>query len=142
MPGMPGTGLGGVFYALLVLWITIRELWLTAHRVSGKARWLKIGEFLGIIAAIVAVFWTVGWAIKTVAAATVSPSGGMAGALTAQNVAVEALVPALALLPIAILLALIASVHVARLVTSRSQKPVASDPAPVAPGGVDVGPQA
>ena len=29
--GLPGTGVGGVFYVLLVAWLPARELWLTLN---------------------------------------------------------------------------------------------------------------
>ena len=41
MPGMPATGLGGIFYALLILWIVIRQAWRAAVG-GGAARWRPI----------------------------------------------------------------------------------------------------
>src|SRR3712207_6267453 len=116
MPGMPGTGLGGIFYALLILWITVRELWRLARGVSGSSNWHRIGELAAILAGIIAVFWGVGWLIKAVADATLSGGAAMPKAVAAQNKAIEALIPSVALLPILILAFLIGGLHLLRLV--------------------------
>jgi hypothetical protein len=62
--GLPGTGLGGLFYALLVCWMPFRELWLLARGAAAMAagRWwrAKVGLVLGIVAAL----WAEAWAIK------------------------------------------------------------------------------
>lgn len=140
MPGMPGTGLGGVFYALLILWIAVRELWLAARRASGRARWLKIGEFGGLLLGIIAAFWLMGWGIKTLAASALNLAP-VAAALTAQHKAIEALIPALALLPFVILAALLGGVHLLRLAVGCERLPTADMPpvAAAAPGEEPIG---
>lgn len=127
MPGMPGTGLGGVFYALLILWIAIRELWLSARQVSGRARWLKIGEFAGLLLGIVAAFWLMGWGIKTLAASALGVAP-LAAALTAQHKAIDALIPVVALLPFVILAALLGGIHLLRLAVGGERLPIADMP--------------
>lgn len=56
--GLPGTGLGGLFYLILSLLMPLRELYLTARGRSSRARWrfvlTQLAIALGIIAAMVA----------------------------------------------------------------------------------------
>lgn len=135
MPGMPGTGLGGVFYALLILWIALRELWLSARRASGGARWLKIGEFAGLLLGIIAAFWLMGWGIKRLAASALG-FAPFAAAFTAEHKAIDALIPVVALLPFVILAVLLGGVHLLRLAVSCERLPLADMPpvAAVVPG--------
>lgn len=55
--GLPGTGLGGLFYILLALWMPVRELYLTARGRGDRARLrFAMGQglmALGIVAAVV-----------------------------------------------------------------------------------------
>ena len=37
--GLPGTGIGGIFYLLLTLWMPVHELYLTARGRSSAERW-------------------------------------------------------------------------------------------------------
>lgn len=52
MVGLPGTGLGGLFYALLIMWIIVREGWFTLRGVSRLARWRSISHFAFLLALI------------------------------------------------------------------------------------------
>lgn len=56
--GLPGTGLGGLFYILLALWMPLAELYRTARGRSSPARWRQVAtQFAlacGIVAALVA----------------------------------------------------------------------------------------
>lgn len=55
--GLPGTGLGGLFYLVLSLLMPLRELYLTTRGRSSRARWrivsTQLAIALGIIAAMV-----------------------------------------------------------------------------------------
>src|SRR6188472_4657598 len=55
--GLPGTGLGGLFYVLLALWMPMAELHATVRGRSSRARWRLVGaQFLlacGIVASVV-----------------------------------------------------------------------------------------
>ena len=55
--GLPGTGLGGLFYLVLSLLMPLFELYLTARGRSSRARWrfvlTQLAIALGIIAAMV-----------------------------------------------------------------------------------------
>lgn len=54
--GLPGTGLGGLFYILLALWMPVRELYLAARGRGDRARLrFALGQglmALGILAAV------------------------------------------------------------------------------------------
>jgi len=49
MVGLPGTGLGGLFYGLLILWIVLRESWFTIRGASAATRWRAIAAFSGLL---------------------------------------------------------------------------------------------
>lgn len=61
--GMPGTGLGGLFYLVLALVMPLHELYLTARGRSSRERWrlvlTQLAVALGIIATVVVVVWVV-----------------------------------------------------------------------------------
>ena len=72
-PGLPGSGIGGLFYILGALWMPICEVW---RRWQGDAprRWLLVAtQFaiaVGVVAAMSGVFWALDAAfmLKDVAA--------------------------------------------------------------------------
>jgi hypothetical protein len=59
-PGLPGTGIGGLFYILSALWMPVCELWRLRQR-DAPRRWplvaKQFGIAIGIIAAMTGVFW-------------------------------------------------------------------------------------
>jgi hypothetical protein len=55
--GLPGTGIGGIFYLLLTLWMPINELYRTLEGRSSVARWLFILERWGVFALVTLVMW-------------------------------------------------------------------------------------
>jgi hypothetical protein len=59
--GLPGTGIGGLFYVVLALLMPVRELYLTARGRSSRERWrLVLQQSLtacGIVAALAATWW-------------------------------------------------------------------------------------
>lgn len=115
MAGLPGTGLGGIFYALLIIWMTVREAWLAVRGSSSAARWIKIGRFGALLGGIVAALWGEGLLLQHI----FGPVPGilsLAEPGSARIMAIGALTPALAWAPFVILAALIVAMHVARLV--------------------------
>lgn len=88
--GLPGTGLGGVFYVLLALWMAVCELWRAAHgrRDPEKRRILRTQGVLTafMLPGILAAGWAAGWlfwavvphAIPASAGTTAAASGGAA----------------------------------------------------------------
>ena len=123
MPGLPGTGLGGIFYALLVVWMAMRESWFLARAASSCGRWIEIGRLGGLLAGIVCALWLEGWLLQ-------QWLGRMPSAAVLQNtdtaLAMDALVPALAVAPFVILTCLIVAMHVARFQLRRSREHIRS----------------
>lgn len=55
--GLPGTGIGGIFYLLLTLWMPINELYLTLDGRSSMERWKFIVGRWSLFALVVVVMW-------------------------------------------------------------------------------------
>lgn len=55
--GLPGTGIGGIFYLLLTLWMPINEFVLTIDGRSSWERWRFIAGRWAIFALVVLVMW-------------------------------------------------------------------------------------
>jgi hypothetical protein len=55
--GLPGTGVGGMFYLLLSLWMPFHEFYRVLQGKSSKARWLLIARQWCLFAAVIAVIW-------------------------------------------------------------------------------------
>lgn len=121
MVGLPGSGLGGVFYILLVFWMVVRECWLLVRSASHPSRWRKIAS-LGLLAtAIVSALWLEGWLLSWL---FVQPSiaavfAAITGSALNVGIAVKSLTPMLTLTPFVILAALFTGVHAARHVLVR-----------------------
>ncbi len=124
MVGVPGTGLGGVFYALLVIWMVVRETWLTLRGGGDLKRWRRIAWLGMLLAAIILALTAEGWLLQLGLRAlpTVQErAGGIDG-----RSAMLALVPALAVAPFVILAAIIGAVHMARLTLGPPPAPLTS----------------
>ncbi len=52
--GLPGTGLGGLFYILLAIWMPVAELHRTLRGRSSLARWRQVGTQFALACGIVA----------------------------------------------------------------------------------------
>lgn len=63
--GLPGTGIGGLYYLLLVLLMPLRELFLFFRGQSSWPRWRVVGLLIlivtGMIAALRAQVWFISW---------------------------------------------------------------------------------
>lgn len=113
MAGLPGTGLGGIFYILLIFWMIIRKL----AGAKGYSRWRRITP-LGVMAAvIIMILWGEMWIV-----------GRLVGRLPrfGDIVTFGAPVPGtltivLALMPLLTLAALLSALHTARLLLSRER---------------------
>lgn len=105
--GLPGTGLGGLFYALLVLLMPLRELWLRGRH----GRWGFIARqwalLAGILAGLTLEAWALAWLLQ--------PESG-AGALAEEaRLMHDHVVPALALMPFILLALIHLGIHALRL---------------------------
>lgn len=112
MVGLPGTGLGGVFYILLVLWMGVRECWLLLRTASHLSRWRKIASLGSLAASILAALWLEGWLLNwflTSPSIAITVGDFGRGAMNAQ-IAVHSLTPALTIAPFVILIAMFAGV--------------------------------
>jgi hypothetical protein len=64
-PGLPGTGIGGLFYILSALWMPACELW-RRQRGDAHARWPLVARQFGIAVGIVTSMTGVFWALDAV----------------------------------------------------------------------------
>jgi hypothetical protein len=64
-PGLPGAGIGGLFYILSALWMPFCELW-RMRRGDAPAQWPLVAKQFAIAVGIVAVMSGVFWALDTV----------------------------------------------------------------------------
>ena len=113
--GLPGTGLGGLFYALLVCWMPFRELWLLARGRSSHGRWALVACQVGLVLGIVAALWAEAWAIKWLVESA-GLAANIAGGRGAAFAAGQHLPPALAWTPFVVLMLLVGGLHLARLI--------------------------
>lgn len=81
--GLPGVGIGGIFYLASALLMPVRALAATAAGRREEARWglalRQAGLALAIIGALWATGWAIGWVIAAVSPATTlttAPAGG------------------------------------------------------------------
>jgi hypothetical protein len=118
MAGLPGTGLGGIFYALLIVWMVAREACLLATAPPSRARWMKISPLVGLLGGIALALWLEAWLLQQLLRNL--PTFWHPTAIASY--ALEAVVPALAISPFVVLAVLIATVHVTRLVRATHQK--------------------
>ena len=120
MAGIPGTGLGGVFYVLLIIWIAAREAWRLATGASRYARWIKVMKLSCLAAAIVGALWLESWFLTHLL-------GPLPNVLTASNtsqVTMSAVAPSLTIAPFLILALLMFAMHVARIFLVRNKNSV------------------
>ncbi len=64
--GLPGTGIGGLFYVVLALLMPVRELYLTARGRSSRERWRLALQQASIALGIVASLAVTGWVFSRV----------------------------------------------------------------------------
>jgi hypothetical protein len=55
--GLPGTGIGALFYVLLVLAMPVRELWVRRARPHLRRSWGFIARQIGMALGMLSVFW-------------------------------------------------------------------------------------
>ena len=113
--GLPGTGLGGLLYILLVALMPFRELWMVLTGRSTWTRWKAVGLMVAMGGAIglclVGEWWALAHGFDWINHHTSSSSVLHLSSV----VGVTAVVPALAFLPFFILGALIVMLHALRL---------------------------
>lgn len=55
--GLPGTGIGALFYIILVLAMPLRELWVRLARPHLRRSWVFIARQIGMALGMLSVFW-------------------------------------------------------------------------------------
>jgi hypothetical protein len=63
--GLPGAGIGGLFYFCLVFLMPFRELYLTIRGRSSIARWKVVAFQVSLVAGIFTALWAEAWALKS-----------------------------------------------------------------------------
>lgn len=62
--GLPGTGIGGLYYFLLVLFMPLREAWLTLCGRGSTERWKQVGMYWCFLIAMLGVLWGESWLLQ------------------------------------------------------------------------------
>lgn len=62
--GLPGIGIGGIFYLICALIMPLIEVVLTIQGKSNAERWLLVGRQFGFLCLILAGFWVTGELIR------------------------------------------------------------------------------
>jgi hypothetical protein len=115
MAGIPGSGIGGLFYLLSALWMPVKELGLTLRGRSSWLRWKLVGLMSGIAMGVVGVVWLSGWVLGLVL-----PASSLVKNMPRNNViTMWAVYGALATLGV-----VLGSVHVLRWFLRRPKKAV------------------
>jgi hypothetical protein len=117
MAGLPGTGLGGVFYILLILWMIIRK----SLNPGLDTKWRRLVPLGSMAIAIVLVLWGEMWVVGK----AVGRLPTFADVVNSGAPASGALVIALGLIPLLSLAALLMALHMARLLLPRDRAPSA-----------------
>jgi hypothetical protein len=108
-PGMPGTGIGGLFYVLSALWMPICEVW---RRSRGKTsvRWFLIAKQFAIAVGVVAVMSGVFWALDSALILYHATQHSADQIDAARTLRISAM-----LMAVGVLVSLLSVVHLARL---------------------------
>ncbi|MEI7999204.1 MAG: hypothetical protein WCH62_06845 [Candidatus Omnitrophota bacterium] len=64
--GIPGTGIGGIFYLISALCMPLREITKVARGKSSIRRWKFIMMQLGLASGVICGFWITGWVLTMV----------------------------------------------------------------------------
>jgi|SRR5690349_376353 len=118
MAGLPGTGLGGIFYILLILWMLIYK----SMRPRIYAQWRRLVPLGAMATAIVMVLWGEVWAIGRLVGKLPS-FADLVGAGTPTGV----LATALGLIPFLSLAVLLMTLQMARLLLPRDRSRESAD---------------
>jgi hypothetical protein len=74
--GLPGTGVGGVFYLMSVFLMPVREMGRVVRGRSSLRRWRVIFGQMGIASGVLAGFWITGWILTLLIPAKMLASKG------------------------------------------------------------------
>jgi len=119
--GVPGTGIGGLFYLVAALLLPARGL---IRRVRGaRLSWLEIARTTGLALGVFLGIWATGWLLGLILGPAVRTVGAAAGAKTAVLARTENIVRGAALLAgFATLAAVLLFVQAARFLTRKKSQ--------------------
>jgi hypothetical protein len=86
--GIPGAGIGGLYYILLAFLMPLHEACLVCRRKSSVKRWLSVGMQVVNGGGIVLAVWLTGWLIGRGMHAMTNTSHGVSGTVAAKLPAV------------------------------------------------------
>ncbi len=112
MAGLPGTGLGGIFYILLILWMLVRK----SMQPRLYASWSRLIPLGAMAIAIMLVLWGEMWAISKLVGRVPRFVDIVSAGTPSATLAV-----ALGLMPILSLAALLLALQMARLFLPRDR---------------------
>jgi hypothetical protein len=111
--GLPGTGIGGLFYLLLVFWMPCRELYLLCRGRSSPQRWRAIGFYLSLTVGIVVFTYVEAWLLSR---AVTHVAMGLGLPVPGNGQGYRVLAAMSIVMSLGSLAAVLLSVHVVRLV--------------------------
>lgn len=128
--GLPGFGVGTLFYVVLAIWMPIRELGHLARGASSWARWRLIGQQLyhagGIIVSVMLAERLLLWALGHGGPRAVSPALVLTGAMNER--AAGSLLAAPITISLLMLAAVLVAVELARWVLTWHTRGMANPP--------------
>jgi hypothetical protein len=126
--GLPGTGIGGLFFILSAFFMIVVELQRTVRGKSSLARWRIVGRHAGVAAAMVASVTAAIWLVHGLLFAASDKSGT---AKTSSSLAHEIVPFSPVLITMAVLMLVLLTSYLAKFVFSRQTTPVGpSHPGP------------
>jgi hypothetical protein len=86
--GLPGSGIGGLFYLLTALLMPVHELGRTLMGLSSAKRWRLVIQQAALAAGILLAVWATGWALGWVVhwIGPVTTGGGLAAQVREVNI--------------------------------------------------------
>lgn len=127
--GIPGTGIGGIYYLILALWMPVRELGLVMRGESSAARWRFIVTQLTLIAGMLLLMTLQGVLLKAASARVVKafPESQVSQDLNTVVSSNSGLATSALWISLSMLGTIVLSVHAVRLALRWSEK---SKPSP------------
>ncbi|MBX3379336.1 MAG: hypothetical protein KF805_04525 [Phycisphaeraceae bacterium] len=113
--GLPATGIGGIFYMVLVFFMPLKELWRAMKGESSMERWAFIASRWGLFAIVIAMMWLQGAIMKWAMGADMSKFMA-AGASAATGHRTTSLAGATLYLALISLVGVMALVYIVRAV--------------------------
>ncbi len=110
--GLPGTGIGGLYYLLLVLWMPCREFYLLCCGRSSARRWRAISVYVAMALCIIVTMWGEVWLLSQ----TITKAAATAGLIKPDSAqSYRILAGASIMLSLGSLVGVMVVIHVARL---------------------------